>query len=170
MKHLSSGAGGSDGKESACSARDWGLIPELGRSPGEGNGYPCSSILAWRTPWTEEPGRRQSLGSQRVGHSSVSNTLSCFQVLSFKNKAYLKQKEKKKVKSKRIFKKSTFPSLKKFHEFHYGAPLTQAPTLLGATTQRELGLTQETYKNALPSCYPKMPRSPFSAHSCSDHP
>ena len=27
-----------------------------------------SSILAWRTPWTEEPGRLQSMGSQRVGH------------------------------------------------------------------------------------------------------
>ena len=26
------------------------------------------SILAWRIPWTEEPGRLQSLGSQRVGH------------------------------------------------------------------------------------------------------
>ena len=26
-----------------------------------------SSILAWRTPWTEEPGRLQSTGSQRVG-------------------------------------------------------------------------------------------------------
>ena len=26
-----------------------------------------SSILAWRIPWTEEPGRLQSLGSQRVG-------------------------------------------------------------------------------------------------------
>ena len=32
--------GGSDGKESACNARDRGLIPGLGRSPGEGNGYP----------------------------------------------------------------------------------------------------------------------------------
>ena len=31
---------GSDGKESACNAGDSGLIPELGRSPGEGNGYP----------------------------------------------------------------------------------------------------------------------------------
>ena len=28
-----------------------------------------SSILAWRIPWTEEPGRLQSLGSQRVGHN-----------------------------------------------------------------------------------------------------
>ena len=27
-----------------------------------------SSILAWKTPWTEEPGRLQSMGSQRVGH------------------------------------------------------------------------------------------------------
>ena len=27
-----------------------------------------SSILAWRIPWTEEPGGLQSMGSQRVGH------------------------------------------------------------------------------------------------------
>ena len=27
-----------------------------------------SSILAWRIPWTEEPGRLQSMGSERVGH------------------------------------------------------------------------------------------------------
>ena len=32
--------GGSDGKESACNAGDPGSIPELGRSLGEGNGYP----------------------------------------------------------------------------------------------------------------------------------
>jgi len=31
---------GSDGKESACSAEDKGLISGLGRCPGEGNGYP----------------------------------------------------------------------------------------------------------------------------------
>ena len=30
-----------------------------------------SSILAWRIPWTEEPGGLQSMGSQRVGHSLV---------------------------------------------------------------------------------------------------
>ena len=28
-----------------------------------------SSILAWRVPWTGEPGRLQSMGSQRVGHN-----------------------------------------------------------------------------------------------------
>ena len=27
-----------------------------------------SSTLAWKIPWTEEPGRPQSMGSQRVGH------------------------------------------------------------------------------------------------------
>ena len=32
--------GGSEGKESACNVGDPGLIPGLGRSPGEGNGHP----------------------------------------------------------------------------------------------------------------------------------
>ena len=31
-----------------------------------------SSILAWRIPWTEKPGRLQSTGSQRVGHDFTS--------------------------------------------------------------------------------------------------
>ena len=83
------------------------MIPGLGRSPGEGIGYPLqyswvslvaqlvnnppamwetcvlslgwedtlekemathSSIPTWRIPWTEEPGRPQSMGLQRVGH------------------------------------------------------------------------------------------------------
>ena len=59
--------GSSDGKESAYNAGDLGLIPESGRPPGEGNGT-HSSILARRIPWTEEPGRLQSIGLQRVGH------------------------------------------------------------------------------------------------------
>ena len=48
--------------------RDMGSVPGLRRSPGEGHGT-HSSILAWRIPWTEEPGRLQSIGSQRVGHN-----------------------------------------------------------------------------------------------------
>ena len=48
------------GKGSACSAEDPGLIPGSGRSPGEGNGD-HSSILAWRTPWAEEPGGLRSV-------------------------------------------------------------------------------------------------------------
>ena len=93
-------------KESACNAEDPSSIPESGRSPEEGTGYPLqyswaslvaqlvrnlpamqetwvrslgwedplekgtathSSILAWRIPWTGEPCRPQTLGSQRVG-------------------------------------------------------------------------------------------------------
>ena len=95
----------SAGKEFTCNAGDPGSIPGLGRSPGEGIGYPLqcswaslvaqmvknpaamwetwvwslgwedlleevmathSSILAWRIPWTEEPGRLQSTALQRV--------------------------------------------------------------------------------------------------------
>ena len=68
MVHFKLGfLGGSDGKEYACSAGDLGLIPGSGRSLGEGNGN-HSSILAWRIPWTEEPGGPQSMGSQRVTH------------------------------------------------------------------------------------------------------
>ena len=33
-----------------------------------------SSILAWRIPWTEEPGGLWFMGSQRVGHDRVTNT------------------------------------------------------------------------------------------------
>ena len=32
-----------------------------------------SSILAWKIPWTEEPGGLQSMGSQRVRHNGVNN-------------------------------------------------------------------------------------------------
>ena len=37
-----------------------------------------SSILVWKIPWIEEPGRLQSMGSQRVGHNWVTNTLPYF--------------------------------------------------------------------------------------------
>jgi len=37
-----------------------------------------SSILAWRIPWTEEPGGLQSMGSQKVGHGSLTNIITFF--------------------------------------------------------------------------------------------
>ena len=100
-------SGGSDGKEHTCNTGDPGSSPGLGRSPGEGTGYPlqyswaslvaqmvrihlqcrrpgidpwvgkipwrttCQSILVFlpgESSWTEEPGRLQSMWSQRVGH------------------------------------------------------------------------------------------------------
>ena len=49
------------GKESVCQAGNSSLIPDSGRSPGEGNG----TILAWEIPWAEEPGGVQFLESQK---------------------------------------------------------------------------------------------------------
>ena len=45
-------------------------VRSLGREdPLEEGMATLSSILAWRIPWTEEPGRLQSMGSQRVRHA-----------------------------------------------------------------------------------------------------
>ena len=55
-------AGGSDSKESAYNVGDPGSIPGWGRPPGEGNGNTLQDV--WKIPWTEEPGRLQSMGSQ----------------------------------------------------------------------------------------------------------
>ena len=54
----------------AGDAGDIGSIPGLGRSPGEGNGNPLQ-YSCWEIPWTEEPGRLQFTGSQRVRHDLV---------------------------------------------------------------------------------------------------
>ena len=44
-------------------------VPSLGwEDPLEEGMATHSSILSWRIPWTEEPGRPKSMGSQRVGH------------------------------------------------------------------------------------------------------
>ena len=59
--------GGSDGKVSACNAGDLGSILGSGRSL-EKEMATHSSTLAWKIPWTEEPGRLQSIGLQGVGH------------------------------------------------------------------------------------------------------
>ena len=47
--------------------KNQGSIPGSGRSLEEGMETP-SSILAWRIPWTEEPGKLQSMGLQKVRH------------------------------------------------------------------------------------------------------
>ena len=44
-------------------------VPSLGREdPLEKETANHSSTIAWKIPWTEEPGRLQSMGSQRAGH------------------------------------------------------------------------------------------------------
>ena len=39
-----------------------------------------SSVLAWKIPWTEEPGRLQSVGSQRVGHNWLTEHIYIYDV------------------------------------------------------------------------------------------
>ena len=55
---------GSGSKESVCNARDPGLIPGSGRSPGEGTGfplwYPCLRSLAGYSPWARRVGHNRS--------------------------------------------------------------------------------------------------------------
>ena len=57
--------GGASGKESTCQGM---RHRDAGRSPEEGVAT-HSHALAWRIPWTEEPGGPQSMGSQRVSHN-----------------------------------------------------------------------------------------------------
>ena len=57
---------GSAGKESACNEGDPGSIPGLGRSPGEGNGYPLQ--------YSGLENSMESMGSQRVRHDWVTFT------------------------------------------------------------------------------------------------
>ena len=45
---------------------DAGTISGLGRSLGKGKGNSHSSILVWKIPWTQKPGKLQSMGLQRV--------------------------------------------------------------------------------------------------------
>ena len=52
----------------AGNVRDVGSVPESRRSLVEGMAN-NSSILAWRIPWTEEPGRLWFIGSQGVRHN-----------------------------------------------------------------------------------------------------
>jgi len=63
--HVLGFPGGSVSKESICYAGDMASISGEGRSPGGGHGT-HSSILAWEIPWTELPGRLQSMGSQEL--------------------------------------------------------------------------------------------------------
>ena len=58
---------GSDGKESTCYVGDLGLIPGW-EDPTEEDMVTHSSLLAWRIPWSEKPGRIQFTVFQRVGH------------------------------------------------------------------------------------------------------
>ena len=55
-----------------------GFDPWVGKIPLEKSMATHSSVLAWTIPWTEEPGRLQSVGSQRVRHNWAASTFIFF--------------------------------------------------------------------------------------------
>ena len=61
--------GGSDGKGSACNMGDPGLIPGLGRSPGEGNGSPLTVFLPGESYGQRSLVGYSPWGPKRVGHN-----------------------------------------------------------------------------------------------------
>ena len=70
--------GGTRGKEPACQCKRHkrSRFNPLGQEDSLEEGMAShSSILAWRIPWTEQPGGLQSMGLQRVGHDWVTNTI-----------------------------------------------------------------------------------------------
>ena len=81
----------------AGDVRDAGSIPVSDRSPEEGMD---NMILAWRIPWTEEPGGLQSLGSQRVRHNWASEQRYMYLYIysAFQDLNYLPKKQARKGK------------------------------------------------------------------------
>ena len=60
-----------------CSPMQETWVQSLGwENPLEESMATHSSVLAWRIPWTEEPGGLQSMGWQRVGHDLAANSKS----------------------------------------------------------------------------------------------
>ena len=63
---------GLSSKETTCQSRQKTQVPSLGREdPVEKEMATRSSILAWKIPWTEEPGGLQAIGSHGVGHDQA---------------------------------------------------------------------------------------------------
>ena len=50
-------------------SNEWIFLVQIEEECSEKPMAPHSSTLAWKIPWTEEPGRVQSMGSLRVGHN-----------------------------------------------------------------------------------------------------
>ena len=83
--------GDSDGKVSACNAGDrvWSIGWEDPRRRKWQPTLPFSSTLAWKIPWTEEPGGLQSMGSQSQTQLSDFTALCSIQTVLFAVSFYL---------------------------------------------------------------------------------
>ena len=90
---------------------------------------PHSSALAWKIPWTEEPGRLQSLGSRRVGHDWVT---SLFTFFIFEKSLKSSMKKWSQLKTERRHRNMTGRRVRR------GTVRTHSP---GPMTPRQEGLT-----------------------------
>ena len=73
------------GKEERDKLEDWDQHTHTTRYKMEKAMATHSSTLAWKIPWTEEPGRLQSMGSLRVGHDCATS-LSLFTFMHWRRK------------------------------------------------------------------------------------
>jgi len=81
--------GGLDGKESSCNAGDLGSTPRLGRFPWRRAWQPTLVFLQGESPWTEEPGGLQSMGSQELDMTEqLNNSTEQLSTLSLKSLIY----------------------------------------------------------------------------------
>ena len=79
-------------KKSACQAGDVGFILGGEEDPLEKEVATHSCILTWKIPWTEKPGRLQSVGLQRVRHDLVTKQQYGAYLLTILQDTFLKDK------------------------------------------------------------------------------
>ena len=65
------------GKEPACRCRGCEFDHWLGKIPWRRKCHPTAVLLPGKIPWTEDPGRLQSIGSPKVGHNLVTGQQQC---------------------------------------------------------------------------------------------
>ena len=159
--------GGSVVKNLSTNERNVGLIPGSGRFPGEANGNP-SSILAWRIPWTEEPGGLQSMGLQRFGHdwSHLACTHIQKDLLGHKETLFL------------IFENSPYCFPRWLHQWRHPSTLQRVPVLshshqqlLNHCTEKSLSwwLSPKTSSISCLECMPACPFGPFTGFPFGAH-
>ena len=71
--------GGSDGKESTLKCRRPGFDPWVRKMPWRREWQPTPIFLAWKIPWTEEPGQIQSMGHKK-SNTTEYNTVTVYQL------------------------------------------------------------------------------------------
>ena len=119
-------------KEYICNARAAGdSVQSLGlEDPLKEEPVPvaaCSSTLAWKTSWTEEPSGLQSMGLQRVGHDWETDHIgSRYEQLFFKQLQNLRRLPTCPALSRAPRLPMILPSLGNMHSYHFH-PLSQIP-------------------------------------------